>query len=88
MKKRLIIIALFVITVLTSCKKDAKEKVVTNNKSFDVELLFEVDGCKVYRFEDQGRPRYFTTCQGSISWSESNGKNYTNEIDVQTKINK
>jgi hypothetical protein len=32
----------------------------TTNKNFNAELLFEVDGCKVYRFFDGGEAVYFT----------------------------
>lgn len=35
-----------------------------NNTTYEVEYLFEYDGCKVYRFEDKGRDVYFTNCQG------------------------
>jgi len=35
-----------------------------NNKAYQVEYLFEHDGCKVYRFEDKGNWVYFTNCQG------------------------
>lgn len=40
----------------------------TTNKNFNAELLFEVDGCKVYRFFDGGEAIYFvkdTTYNGS-----------------------
>lgn len=35
-----------------------------NNKTYDVEYLFEHDGCKVYRFYDRGNCVYFTNCRG------------------------
>lgn len=42
-------------------------------------VIREVDGCKVYAFEADGRMRYFTRCPGDrttteSSWSESCGK--------------
>jgi Domain of unknown function (DUF4884) len=68
----------------TSCKREAKEVAVTNNSSFQVELLFEVDGCKVYRFWDGGN-RYFTQCSGSVQW-KTNGKSPT-QYEIQTDKN-
>lgn len=42
-------------------------------------VIREVDGCKVYAFEADGRMRYFTRCPGDrttteSSWTESCGK--------------
>ena len=71
MKKILII---FSFLLLVSCKNEALEKKQTTNDEFNVELLFEVDGCKVYRFQDASRNRYFTNCKGSVSWKQQEGK--------------
>jgi len=35
-----------------------------NNKTYDVDYLFEHEGCKVYRFYDHGNYIYFTNCRG------------------------
>lgn len=35
-----------------------------NNNTYSVEYLFEHDGCKVYRFIDNGQFIYFTNCKG------------------------
>lgn len=35
-----------------------------NNKTYEVDYLFEHDGCKVYRFYDRGNYVYFTNCRG------------------------
>jgi hypothetical protein len=35
-----------------------------NNGTYTVEYLFEHDGCKVYRFRDNGQYVYFTNCKG------------------------
>ena len=79
-KISMVIITLLSVFFLSSC-----EKVATNNALFNVELLFEVDGCKVYRFQDGGRSRYFSTCQGSVSWNENHGKN--NNVDMEISTN-
>lgn len=63
-----------------------KSKLETDNKDYDVSVLFEVEGCKVYRFKDDGWPRYFTNCQGSVSWTEAHGKTRQQvEIPVDIK---
>lgn len=35
-----------------------------NNDTYKVDYLFEHDGCKVYRFYDNGHFVYFTNCNG------------------------
>jgi hypothetical protein len=76
MKKILLIIVSTIF--LFSCQNDYKEIVQTDNSDFKVQYLFEVDGCKVYRFMDDGSNRYLTTCQGLISWEEKHGKSNVN----------
>ncbi len=81
MKK--IIAILLIAIVFTSCKKPAQEVKTTSNSSFDVGLLFEVDGCKVYRFFDMNRYHYFTSCNGSTSNQIQEGKT-SREETIQT----
>lgn len=38
-----------------------------NNESYQVEYLFEHDGCKVYRFYDRGNYVYFTNCRSDVT---------------------
>lgn len=38
-----------------------------NNKTYQVSYLFEHDGCKVYRFYDEGHYVYFTNCKGDVT---------------------
>jgi hypothetical protein len=38
-----------------------------NNKTYQIEYLFEHDGCKVYRFIDEGHYIYFTNCKGDVT---------------------
>ncbi len=40
----------------------------TLNPDIELELLFEHDGCKIYRFSDVGRSIYYTDCRGQTSW--------------------
>jgi hypothetical protein len=61
----------------------------TNNPEINVSVLFEIDGCKVYRFYDDGRNRYFTNCDGrTISeHTENCGRNCTKTLsdDIETR---
>ncbi len=38
-----------------------------NNRTYTVEYLFEHDGCKVYRFRDNGNYIYFSNCNGNVT---------------------
>jgi Domain of unknown function (DUF4884) len=42
-----------------------------NNKDYQVDFLFEHDGCKVYRFLDMGYYIYFTSCNGETTRLQS-----------------
>ena len=42
-----------------------------NNKTYDVQYLFEHDGCKVYRFQDNGHFVYFTNCKSDVTSIEN-----------------
>ena len=81
---KLILLLLTTLT-LVSCKKEALEK--TKEENFEVEFLFEKDGCKVYRFYD-GRYIYYSDCRGKIdySYNQNNGKSSTTK-HVQTLNN-
>lgn len=70
MKK--ILILLFCLC-LVACHEKAQTDVTSSNGDFKVELLFEVDGCKVYRFYDWGY-KYFSSCNGLVQWEQKEGK--------------
>lgn len=72
---KLILFATIAILV-SSCKKQSIESSQTNNSEISVELLFEKDGVKVYRFQDGGRFIYYTDARGKTEWY-SGGKNKT-----------
>jgi hypothetical protein len=82
MKALIVVVFAFGLLVL-ACSKAAQEQAQTGNPSFKVDLLFEHEGCKVFRFEDAGRNRYFTNCQGGTAWSETHtcGKNCSRTED-------
>lgn len=50
---------------------------------YTIELLFEKDGCKMYRFNDGGRNVYWSNCQGNTATSYRSGKT-TYYADVYT----
>lgn len=57
---------------------------------FSVGKLFEIDGCDVYRFRDNGYAHYFTTCKGSVSTTRSiycgKGCARTDYDSIQTQV--
>jgi len=55
--------------MLQSCifQRPVANMVPANNKTYNVSYLFEHDGCKVYRFYDQGHWVYFTNCKGDVT---------------------
>lgn len=60
---------LMVSTGFISCALHMPVSRVTpeNNKTYSVDFLFELDGCKVYRFRDYGNHVYFTKCNGDVT---------------------
>lgn len=55
--------------VLSSCHsgRPLVNAPAQNNHTYNVQYLFEHEGCKVYRFYDQGNFVYFTNCNGDIT---------------------
>lgn len=84
MKKLIIITALF---ALFGCKKEAISSEKTKINNIELELLFEKDGCKMYRFNDGGRNVYWATCEGKTSYSYSTknrNQTITNHVEEIT----
>ena len=72
MKKIIILGCLF----LFSCVEKAQE--ITIDGNFQLEFLFEKDGCKIYRFKDGYRYIYWSNCKGKIQADyETGGKTKT-----------
>lgn len=59
---------LAITTIFTACQVGMPITVEPpkNNNTYNVEYLFEHEGCKVYRFRDRGQYVYFTNCKGEI----------------------
>jgi outer membrane biogenesis lipoprotein LolB len=73
------------VLLLSACSGKAESTAQSTNGEFQVERLFDADGCTVYRFQDAGYFRYFSKCPGAISqtnWKESCGKSCTREEGV------
>ena len=73
---------------LSSCVSQiplTKENPV-NNSTYQVEYLFEHEGCKVYRFMDMGHYIYFTNCEGDVTSIESDSVRTVNRISRKPSI--
>ena len=63
-----LLIAIFMYGLVSCSSQKPISKIrPDNNRSYDVEYLFEHDGCKVYRFRDMGHYIYFTNCTGDVT---------------------
>lgn len=68
---------------LTACKP-ATQTDRTNNPDISVDLLFEKDGCQVYRFWDFGW-HYFASCPGSaVTTPKVCGKGCIRDEEIPT----
>lgn len=74
-------LCLLLLTALAGCQGEA-ESTTRAGSDFNVDRLFKVDGCTVYRFQDGGRARYFTNCGGSTQWEENCGKHCSQQSGV------
>jgi hypothetical protein len=69
MKTGLYLILIMMAIYLSSCtlSQPISTTIPANNKTYQVEYLFEHDGCKIYRFKDLGQWVYFTNCGNSVT---------------------
>ncbi|MCU4155433.1 DUF4884 domain-containing protein [Carboxylicivirga sp. A043] len=54
-----------------------------NNADYQISYLFEHDGCKVYRFYDDGRYVYFTTINSDVTVIPNDSTVITNTVRTQ-----
>jgi len=62
---------------LAGCAADPISTHKTDNQNVSVDLLFEHDGCTVYRFYDDGRYHYYAKCpnaSASTTTQQQSGK--------------
>lgn len=65
------ILVLLVALFLASCETRNPQAIAeTSNNEYEVEILFEKDGCKVYQFYDKSNYVYYTDCSGRIGYTE------------------
>ena len=85
MKKSVLIFNLLLL--LTSCFKEPVSTENSNNSEIKLAMLFEKDGCKVYRFFDGGRAVYYTDCRGKVEYSyyQKNGNNSGHSVYIQNE---
>lgn len=77
---------LAILSLLAACGGPAEEQ-KTTSLGYQVDKLFTVDGCTVYRFVDDGRYRYFSKCahaESTTSWTERHGKIFLPQ-DISTE---
>jgi hypothetical protein len=70
--------------MLCGCVGDGVQTTRTNNTGYNVTLLFEHEGVKVYRFLDGSYYRYYTDARGSAHWDEACGKGCSNLQEIPT----
>lgn len=74
---------------VAGCNADPVSTSPSSNPAVNVELLFEHEGCRVFRFVDGGSHRYYVRCEsGSAtalnSHTESCGKNCRRTVQDPT----
>ena len=82
-----IVLAATLVVALESCfafRYPVSTEQPSNNRTYEVDYLFEHDGCKVYRFYDRGNYVYFTNCQGDVTAikNDSTAERVTNSIRI------
>lgn len=81
MKQITIVLAML---MLAGCYNKPEINAPATNGDFEVQKLFTIDGCTVYRFNDSV-PRYFTKCvdaRSETTWWEGCGKNCSRDMTV------
>lgn len=58
----IILASVFNLQSCRSTRMPVSSHIPENNKNYEVDFLFEHDGCRVYRFYDWGNYVYFTNC--------------------------
>ena len=89
MKRLMLVVA---VMMLAGCVENTPPMRVesSTNPNVPIALLFEYDGCKVYRFYDAGRYRYLSKCENASSssvsseYTESCGKSCSRTVSDET----
>ena len=70
---------LLVAVLFVGCVNEPKE--TEQNGNFQVEYLFEQNGCKMYRFKDGTRYVYWSDCQGKVSYDVTRNSGKSSYIE-------
>lgn len=82
MSKKLGTLGLLGALVLSGCyEKIEPQSSETIGHGASVSRLFEIDGCRVYRFTDRGYERYFSNC-GDLTTTSSSYRQMQGKIQV------
>ncbi len=66
-----VITLFFSCTILQPKQKPVSSITPNDNQTYKVEYLFEHEGCKVYRFLDDGHFVYYTNCNSDVTSIEN-----------------
>lgn len=69
----LLVAAVAFLSLVSSCREEPIKTERTEVNGIKLDLLFEKDGCKVYRFYD-GQAVYWSDCRGNIEYDYKSGK--------------
>lgn len=71
---------------LSSCVRGPQQVYSTTNRNYTLALLFEHEGCKVYRFKDGDRFVYWTDCRGKLETAYRDTNQYgSQEVTIQNE---
>lgn len=73
-----------IILIFYSCLNIGKPIESTKQNDFEIEFLFEKDGCKIYRFYDAGRYIYWSNCAGNMQYNFMHNPNITSRMQSFT----
>jgi hypothetical protein len=79
-----LIIPVILCAFILSCKGKAQE--VNQAGDFSVELLFEKDGCRMYRFKDGSQYIYWSNCSGKTFIQQQSGGKYSHTETLQQSV--
>lgn len=92
MKKAVLILGAAASLLVAGCMNSIEPKSTESvGQDATVARLFEIDGCRVYRFMDAGRYRYFANCgqitTTSSSYTQMVGKTATSQAEEISAFN-
>lgn len=81
-----VVAVLIIGLLLSSCVRGPQQVYSTTNRNYTLDLLFEHEGCKVYRFKDGERFVYWTDCRGKLETAYQDSNKYRSEpVTIQNE---